>query len=128
MGKNHCTPRYSRRLISVFAAGVLVFMGIQASASVTLAAKLHRFESAQRPQAAAWLEQDATIAQRDGVALWTSYDRSVDHDFVYPFLPSLALVSGDMKDQIGAEDMQFHAHGFHLTGTVSSRGPPRRIS
>ncbi|MBB3944789.1 hypothetical protein GGQ73_000714 [Rhizobium skierniewicense] len=128
MGKNRWTPRYSKRLIGVFAAGMLVFIGIQASVSVALTAKLHRLESSQRPQAATSLAHNATSAQRHDSALWTSYARSVDHDFVDPFLPNIALVSGDMNDQIGAEDMQFGGHGLRLTGTVSPRGPPRGIS
>ena len=128
MGKSHWTPRYSKRLISVFAAGMLVFMGIQASSSIAPSLKSHRLESSQRPQTATSLAKDAAVAQRDGAALRMFYGQSVDHNFVYAFLPCLALVSGYVRAQIGTEDMQSHAHGFRLTGTVSPRGPPRMIS
>ncbi|MCL6652430.1 hypothetical protein A6R70_09035 [Agrobacterium rubi] len=125
MGKSHWTPRHSKRLIDVFAAGILIFMGIQASAGATPILKPHRLECAQRSQNSTSSTTDTATMRRDGGALWMPWEQSRNHDFVHSFLSFAALVSDYTKAQIGTEDMQSNTHGFRLTGTVSPRGPPR---
>ena len=126
-GKSHWSPRHSKRLIDVFVAGMLVFMGIQATANATPVLKAHRLERSHLPQQNAVASPQVSVA-RAHQCFAALYQQSPDHDFVCSSLSVFALVTDYTATQITLENMPHVLHGFHLTGTASPRGPPSTIS
>lgn len=128
MGKSRWAPCHSTRLINVFVAGMLVFMGIHAAANAAPALKPHRLERSHQPEETQQSSSLAGLGCEEREALVHFCQQSAHHDFVYSSLSVSALVTDYTKAQIAFEDMHLQTHGFRLTGTVSPRGPPRTSS
>lgn len=120
MGKGRSAPRHSTRLIDVFVAGMLVFMGIQAAANATPVLKPHRLERTHLPQHVT--PSDARSAGPD--AMCDLCRATLDHGFVDGILSGYGLVTDYTKAQIGFDDLRTDPQGFRLAGLVSPRGPP----
>lgn len=124
MGKGRSAPRHSTRLINVFVAGMLVFMGIHATANAAPVLKPHRLERSHLPQPSA----SDDIIDAGQTALRHLIKTSVDHDFVHANLSVLALVTDYTKAQMPPEDRDVSSHGLRLAQTVSPRGPPETFT
>lgn len=128
MGRHRGTPRHPVRLISLFVAGMLVFIGVQASVTLGPALKPQRLERSHLPEQnrfSAALEKAQCATSADLSACWRP--TSV-HDFVYAFLSVPGLVTEYMQTQIGLGSGQPVLHAAQLTGTASPRGPPTKTS
>jgi hypothetical protein len=126
-GKSHWNPRHSKRLINVFVAGMLVFMGIQAAANAAPILKAHRLERSHLPPQNSFAPTQISAAgsHRCFAALC---QQCSDHNFVCSNLSVSALVTDYTEAQITFETMPAEMHGFHFTGTASPRGPPQITS
>ncbi|MES5098274.1 hypothetical protein ABUK73_08595 [Agrobacterium sp. BA1120] len=125
IGKSRCAPLHSTRLIDVFVAGMLVFMGIQAAANASPVLKPHRLERSHLPQQTLPSGVEARDEFDGHVAICDICRHTLDHDFVYGILSVPALVTDYRKAQIGLEDLHSDLPGLRLAGTVSPRGPPK---
>ncbi len=126
-GKSHWTPRHSKRLINVFVAGMLVFMGIQSAANAVPMLKAQRLERSHlsTPTSLAPTQISASGSHRCFAAL---FQQCSDHDFVCANLSVSALVTDYTEAQITFENMPAETYGFDFTGTASPRGPPQTTS
>lgn len=124
MGKGRCAPRHSTRLIDVFVAGMLVFMGIQVAANASPVLKPHRLERAHLPQQTTSSSAETSTGVTGPVALSDTCRNPLDHDFVYGILSACARVTDYSKAGIQFEELRSDLRGFRLAGTVSPRGPP----
>ncbi|WP_284777139.1 hypothetical protein [Agrobacterium sp. lyk4-40-TYG-31] len=125
IGKSLCAPLHSTRLIDVFVAGMLVFIGIQVAANAAPVLKPHRLERSHLPQQTAPSGAEASAELAVHVAICDVCDHTLDHNFVHGILPVSPLVTDYRKAQIGLEDLRADLRGFRLAGTVSPRGPPK---
>lgn len=126
MGNRLCAARPSTRLIDLFVAGMLVFMGLQAAANAAPVAKPHRLERSQLPQ------QDMARATEIAgcIVLAQPCLTSADHGFVHhilsvPGLSVSSLVAVERRFRIGFESPHPNIRGFPLLEAVFPRGPPK---
>ncbi|MGV1751113.1 hypothetical protein [Agrobacterium sp. CG674] len=126
MGNRLCASRPSNRLIDLFVAGMLVFMGLQAAANGAPVLKPNRLERSQLPP------QDiasATAAKTKGcTAIVDLCLKSADHGFVHHHLPVQRAVEAQVNIPIGFDNQHAKIPGFHLLGAASPRGPPETVS
>jgi len=128
MGRHRGTPRHPVRLISLFVAGMLVFIGMQASVSLGPALKPQRLERSQLPDQnrfSAAFEKAQCASSADASGCLRQFGV---HDFVYAFLSAPGLVTEYMRTQIGLGGGQPVLHAAQLAGTASPRGPPTTTS
>ena len=123
MGKGRSAPRHSTRLINVFVAGMLVFMGIHAAANAAPVLKPHRLERSNLPQQST----HGAALDMGHTALRHLVATPIDHAFVQANLSILTLVTDDPKAQMAPEDIDVSRHGLRLAQTVSPRGPPETL-
>lgn len=127
MGKSRCTACHPKGLISLVVAGLLMFMGMQASATLP-ALKPQRAERAQPLEfTRKLLSQNETVSLDGDAPLQICNSASNPSDF-YGIISRLALVIGVKAIQVGiARDMPAAPFAC-LAGITSPRGPPRVIS
>lgn len=126
MGNRLCASRPSNRLIDLFVAGMLVFMGLQAAANGAPVLKPNRLERSQLPP------QDiasATAAETKGCTEIVDHClKLADHGFVHHHIPVQRTVDAQVPMQIGFDNPHAKMPGFHLLGAASPRGPPETVS
>jgi len=123
MGKSRWAPLQSTRLISVFAAGILVLIGFQTNACASPALKPHRLERTSQPQAAIPSSARASTGS-DSQLLVRFLHQHIHHDGMPSFSPVDPLIIGDAQSRIGWKEDRASVHGSVISGIVSPRGPP----
>ena len=126
MGNRLCASRPSHRLIDLFVAGMLVFMGLQAAANGAPVLKPNRLERSQLPPqniASATATETKGCTEIADLCL-----KSADHGLVNHSLSVPRAVNAEATIQIGFDSLNAKMPGFHPLGAASPRGPPETAS